>query len=168
MFLAVIPPAGVIDEISDLPTKALRGVRYTRRDTWHITIKFLGETEMVDAFTALGTFDPPAALVTLGPKVELLGTRIVTVPASGLDGIAAAAAEAFDGVGEPQEPRDFAGHITIARLKGAPLRDPSVVSVIGAPIDVAFTPESVALIKTELEPEGAVHTIIAEKSLPTE
>lgn len=165
MFLAVIPPDEVISTIGDLPTRALRGVRYTRRQQWHFTIKFLGQTEVAEAFTALAQLDAPQAEVTLGPKVELLGTRIVMVPATGLEELATATNAAFDGVGEPQEPRDFAGHITIARLKGAPLRDPSVVSVLGAPISTTFTASSIALIKTELEDDGAVHTIMAEKSL---
>lgn len=165
MFLAVIPPADVISAISDLPTRALRGVRYTRREQWHFTIRFLGDTEVADALTALAELNSPPAEVTLGPKVELLGTRIVMIPASGLEELASATQAAFEGVGEPQEPRDFSGHITIARLKGAPLRDPSVVSVIGEPVATSFTASSIVLIKAELEPDGAVHTIVAEKSL---
>lgn len=165
LFVAVVPPPEVIDLIADLPTRALRGVRYTKRDQWHVTIKFLGQVETADALHALDQVEASTTQVTLGPAVTLLGTRIVILPAVGLDDLAEATATAFDGVGEPQPPRDFAGHLTLARLKGAPLRDPRLVSVLGAPISATFSAATLTLIKTELKPEGATHTIVAEKAL---
>lgn len=161
----MIPPPEIIDAISDLPTKAQRGVRYTKREQWHVTVKFLGETNTAEAFTALAQLDGQATDATIGPAVTLLGTRIVMLPVAGLEALAAATTEAFADVGEPQPERDFQGHLTIARLKGAPLRDPSTVSVIGTPIDLTFRASTIALIKTELAPEGATHTLLAEKQL---
>ena len=151
--------------IADLPTKALRGVRYTKRSQWHITIKFLGKTDTAAALLALAQLETPTAQVTLGPAVSLLGKRVVMLPAAGLDDLAIATASAFAEVGEPQPDREFNGHLTLARLKGAPLRDPSLVSVLGAPISATFSATSLELVKTELSDEAVTHTVVAERSL---
>lgn len=164
MYLAVRPPPEVVDIISDLPTVALRGVRYTRRDQWHITMRFLGDVERNDALGALAGLQAPTATVTLGPEVQLLGTRVVIVPADGLDQVARAVNESFAEIGEPNT-REFAGHLTLARLKGQPLRDPSVVSVLGAQISATFSVETVELWKSEVTQDGATHTLVASQEL---
>jgi len=164
MFLAVTPPAEVISAISDLPTKALRGVKYTKRSQWHITLRFLGDCERHEALEALERLTAPATQVTLGPEVSLLGSRVVMLPVAGLDDIAAAASQEFASVGEAAD-RDFEGHITLARLKGRPLRDPSLVSFLGAPFSATFAASSVGLWKSELGPDGATHTLVASQEL---
>lgn len=164
MFLALTPPPEVIDTISDLPTRPLRGVSFTRRRQWHITMRFLGDCRRHDALEALATLRAPTVEVTLGPQVSLLGERVVMVPAAGLDPLAAAVAEQFADVGEPSD-RAFAGHLTLARLKGRPLRDPSLVSVLGAPISSTWLAESIELWKSELAADGATHTLVATQPL---
>ncbi len=165
LYVAVLPPAEVIHLIDELPTKAQRGVRYTKRDQWHITLKFLGLTEPNAALAALEGVDASEAEVHLGPEVSLLGPRVVMIPATGLDGLAATTAAAFAGVGEPQPERDFEGHLTLARLKGAPLRDPAIVPVLGAPISTSFQARSIVLVQTEVTPEGTQRTVIGERDL---
>jgi len=164
MFLAITPPPEVIDAIADLPTKALRGVRYTKRKQWHITLRFLGDCERHEALNTLAPFQGLSSNVTLGPRVELLGTRVVIVPAMGLDALAAQVDEAFGAVGEPTD-RDFVGHLTIARLKGRPLKDPSVVSVLGAPISATWHVDTIDLWKSEVTQDGAIHTLVATQGL---
>jgi len=164
MFLAISPPPPVIDVISDLPTKALRGVRFTKRKQWHVTLRYLGDCERNDALQALAGLQAPAADVTLGPEVALLGNRVVMLPAAGLDLTAAAIDAAFGDVGDESE-REFVGHLTIARLKGRPLRDPSLVSVLGAPISAQWHADTVDLWKTEVTQDGAEHTLVATQDL---
>jgi len=164
MFLAVTPPPEVIDIISDLPTRALRGVRYTKRKQWHITMRFLGDCERHHALNALETLQAPAADVTLGPDVTLLGNRVVMIPAIGLDATAAAVDDAYGDIGEATD-RDFVGHLTLARLKGRPLRVPSMVSVLGAPISATWHVDTIDLWKSEVTQEGAVHTLVATQQL---
>lgn len=164
MFVAVTLPPEVIDAISDLPTKALRGVRFTKRSQWHITVRYLGDCERHEALAALDSLRAPSTDVTLGPEVALLGTRVVMLPANGLDQVAASVATAFEGIGEPAE-YNFSGHLTLARLKGAPLRDPSKVSVLGAPLSASFHVDTIDLIKTELTPEGSTYTVVATQDL---
>lgn len=164
MFLAVTPPPEIVDVISDLPTKALRGVRYTKRSQWHITLRYLGDCERHEALDALGQLRASGTTVDLGPSVSLLGNRIVVVPAAGLDPLAASVDASFGEVGEATD-REFSGHLTLARLKGRPLRDPSLVSVIGAPISASFDCNSLDLWKSELGEAGASHTLVATQTL---
>jgi 2'-5' RNA ligase len=164
MFLSVTPPPDVIDLISDLPTRALRGVRFTRRKQWHITLRFLGDCQRHEALAALEALQAPAADIALGPQVALLGNRIVIVPAAGLDATAAAVDETFAGVGEATD-REFVGHLTLARLKGRPLRDPSMVSVLGAPISATWHAATIDLWKSEVGDGGAEHTLVATQDL---
>lgn len=161
----MLPPPEVIETIDSLPTRAYRGVRFTRRNQWHITIKFLGQTNTEDALRALEAVDAKAAKATLGPEVVLLGPRVVMIPAAGLDALSDAVNLAFEGLGEDQEPREFVGHLTLARLKGAPLRDSSLVSVLGAPLATSFHVGALALLETEVGPEGTTHTAVAQKVL---
>jgi 2'-5' RNA ligase len=114
-YVAVLPPAEIIDAIGDLPTKAQRGVRYTKRDQWHITVKFLGASDPDAAVSALADLEAPVAKATLGPAVSMLGARVLMIPVSGLDDLAAVSSAAFAGVGEPQPDREFSGHLTLAR-----------------------------------------------------
>lgn len=165
MYVAVVPPPEVIDAIDNLPTRAQRGVRYTKRDRWHVTLKFLGPTNPNEAVAALAELEAAAADVVLGPAVSLLGSRILMIPVAGLEDLAAATAAALADVGEPQPERDFTGHLTLARLKGAPLRDPSTIAVLGAPIEASFHAASLVLFETTIAPEGSTRTRVAEIAL---
>lgn len=165
MFVAVTPPADVLRAIDDLPTRAQRGVRYTRRDQWHITVLFLGDADPTEATEALDGLAASPAEVTLGPAVTLLGTRVLIVPASGLEELAASTATAFAGIGEQQDDRDYLGHLTLARLKGAPLRDPATVSVLGAPVDERFMATRLTLFTSEPGPDESSHAIVSERGL---
>ena len=164
MFLAVTPPPEVIDVISDLPTRALRGVRYTRRTQWHITLRFLGDVQRHHALAALEQVVDTAKTVTVGPEVTLLGNRVVILPAIGLDDLAATVNTCFADVGEPVE-RDYRGHLTLARLKGRPLRDPSLVSVLGAPLSATFVSDTVELWKSSTSESGSAYTLVASQEL---
>ena len=164
MFLAVTPPPEVIDLVSDLPTEPLRGVRYTRRKQWHISLRFLGDVNRQAALDAFAAFEAPQVTINLGDQVELLGTRVVILPVQGLDGTAAAIDASFEHLGEPRD-HDFSAHLTIARLKGRPLRDPSLVSFLGAPLSATFTVREIGLWKSEINDEGAEHTLVATQEL---
>jgi len=164
MFVAVTPPPEIVDIVSDLPTRALRGVRYTKRSQWHITLRYLGDCERHEALKALDQLSGAAVTVELGPAVTLLGSRVVIVPARGLDEIAQTVDALFDSVGETTD-REFVGHLTLARLKGRPLRDPSLVSVIGEPVSASFACDSLDLWKTELGESGTTHTLVATQTL---
>ena len=60
-------PAEVLDQIGASPRVYLPGVRWTTRDQWHVTLRFLGSAD-VDAVTAAlrGLRHPPVEAVVVG------------------------------------------------------------------------------------------------------
>ncbi|WP_419922533.1 2'-5' RNA ligase family protein [Candidatus Poriferisodalis sp.] len=117
LFVAVWPPEGVVCELAALPRPKTPGVRWTRPQRMHITLRFLGECDQSEALEALELVSLPAGGVTLGPAVEQLGHGVFMVPAAGIDELAAAVTDATKFIGEPPPDRPFVGHLTVARFK---------------------------------------------------
>src|SRR4029453_17415359 len=104
--------------ISALPRPERVGVRWTRRDQWHVTLRFLGRVEQpAQAAAALASIDVPRTEAVLGPDVTRLGRGVVCVEVHGLEEVAAAVVNATAAVGRPPEKRPFHGHLTLARVK---------------------------------------------------
>jgi 2'-5' RNA ligase len=49
LFVAVWPPPEVLDLVAEIDRPALAGVRWTTRDQWHVTLRFLGRMDGIDA-----------------------------------------------------------------------------------------------------------------------
>ena len=158
LFVAVAVPGDVLDLIADLPRPAREGLRWTTRDQWHVTLRFLGTVDdpeaVVDALedAALGRCAPCEAV--LGPRVEALSSRVLSVPVAGLDDVAAAVVEATAGLGRPPEDRPFRGHLTLARVSRGTARR-LAGSVVGRPISARFAVPDVRLVRSHLGPRGA-------------
>jgi 2'-5' RNA ligase len=166
LFVAVWPPEDVLDAVAALPRPAVVGVRWTRRDQWHVTLRFLGEVEeaaLADLAVAIGAVGLPSVRATLGPAVERLNPRIVSVPVAGLDGVGAAVIEATAGFGKPPERRPFRGHLTLARLQG--VRKWELADALGAPIDESWTVDALHVVRSHLSPKGARYETVAEVPL---
>jgi 2'-5' RNA ligase len=116
LFVAVQPSAEVVAALDALPRPAEDGVRWVRPDQWHVTLRFLGDADEDEAVATLGTLQAAPATATYGPAVSRLGRAVVCVPVQGLDALAGAVAELTAHLGEPPDPRPFAGHVTLARL----------------------------------------------------
>ena len=43
LFVAVWPPEEVVAELTALPRKDGRGVRFVAPENWHVTLRFLGQ-----------------------------------------------------------------------------------------------------------------------------
>jgi 2'-5' RNA ligase len=154
LFVAVWPPEDVVSELTALPRKDLRGVRFVRPENWHITLRFLGETDPEAVIGALeGPFPP--AVARLGPGVDALADRAVVVPVAGVDELAGVVADRTRQLGEPPRKR-FAGHLTLARVK----RHARLPSVLGMTVTESFTVEEVALVRSRLHPDGARYETI--------
>ncbi len=143
LFLAVWPPRDVVERLAALPRPAEAGVRWVPDQRLHLTLRFLGEADpqLVDA--ALAPQPLPAADVTLGPVVSRLGRNVVVVPAAGLDDLATVVREATATIGRPPDPRPFAGHLTLARL-----RHRAACGVTGTPFRMTFPVTDVALVES--------------------
>jgi 2'-5' RNA ligase len=166
LFVAVWPPDEVLDALEELPRPKVVGCRWTNRDQWHVTLRFLGEMpddalpELVSAIDGIG-LAPVAA--TTGPVVELLNPRIVSVPVSGLEALGPAVISATAAFGRPPEDRRFRGHITLARLKGVRKRD--LGAGIGAAIAGTWSVGDVHVVRSFLSPKGARYESVATVGL---
>jgi 2'-5' RNA ligase len=156
LFVAAWPPAGVLDLLETLPRPSDPGVRWTRRDQWHVTLRFLGAADPAAAVAALASLDVAAAEAVLGPLTARLGQSVVVVPVAGLTEVAVAVAAVTAEVGEPPDPRPFAGHLTLARLRQRP-----ACGVTGFRLAARFAVRELHLVRSHLDHEGARYETLA-------
>jgi 2'-5' RNA ligase len=158
LFVAVWPPAPVIDELARIDRPTVPGTRWTAADAWHVTLRFLAEVPAAEPVVgALEQASLPSATARLGPSVSRLGRGVLCVPVSGLEALALAVTDATGGIGRPPERRPFRGHITLARTK-ASASAASAVAAAGAPAapvgsvvePMAWPVVSVVLVRSHL------------------
>ncbi|HVE47583.1 MAG TPA: RNA 2',3'-cyclic phosphodiesterase [Acidimicrobiales bacterium] len=134
-FVAVWSPPEVVASLSELARPEVEGLRWTGPDQWHVTLRFLGEVDEDEAASAFGTISAGSPVVAeMGPATGRFGRRVLHVPVSGLDDLAAATVAATAGIGQPPEHRRFVGHITLARARhprGVDLRPLAGASIAG-------------------------------------
>lgn len=143
LFLAVWPPSAIVERLATLPRPEEAGVRWVPPENLHLTLRFLGEADPLAVDSAFADLSLPATEVTLGPVVSRLGRSVVVVPAAGLDDLAAAVRDATASIGRPPDPRPFAGHLTLARLKHR-----AASGVAGTPFQGTFPLNEVALVES--------------------
>ena len=141
LFVAAWPSVEVADALAGLPRPEAPGLRWTRPDQWHVTLRFLGEADPDEATAALD---------------ELAAARVVVAAVAGLDDLAASVVAATAGVGEPPEERAFTGHLTLARSKG-----PVPPGAVGTPVAGSFPVDEVCLVRSRTLTEGAAYETLA-------
>ena len=163
LFVAAWPSVEVADALAGLPRPEAPGLRWTRPDQWHVTLRFLGEADPDEATAALDELaaapDELAAapaVAEVGPVARLLGKRVVVAAVAGLDDLAASVVAATAGVGEPPEERAFTGHLTLARSKG-----PVPPGAVGTPVAGSFPVDEVCLVRSRTLTEGAAYETLA-------
>jgi 2'-5' RNA ligase len=164
LFVAVRPPPEVIDAIAALPRPERHGIRWSRPDQWHVTLRFLGDVDdpapVAEGLRVRLASEGPAQ-VTLGPATAKLGRGVLMIPVHGLDDLAATVVEATrNAVPVPEDAFAFRGHLTLARC---PRSVPSWA--IGTPIDAAWTADEVELVSSRLGGGPPVHDVIARFGL---
>ncbi len=152
--MAVWPPPAVLDRIASLDRPEMPGIRWTTRQHWHVTLRFLGDVadlERSDLDTALAAVAASAgpATVTVGPATRTLGQALLVVPVGGLDRLAAAV-HAVTGAGD----RPFVGHMTLARARRK-ARVPHGLG--GTPLEAVWTATEMVLARSRLDAAGAVY-----------
>ena len=164
LFVAVRPPAEVIDAIAALPRPERHGIRWSRPDQWHVALRFLGDVDegapVADALGAAlaGT---EAAAVTIGPTTAKLGRGVLMIPAHGLDGLAESVLDATRSiVPVPDDAFAFLGHMTLARCPRSVPR-----WATGVAIDTGWTAREVELVSSRLGGGPPVHDVIARFGL---
>ncbi len=161
LFIGIYPPPEVVEVIGELPRPELTGVRWVPEHQWHITLRFFGDADDSEVLAAFDRIDLGEAVVAqLGPYVSRLGRDVVCIPALGLDGLAAQVLAATKDVGDPPDPRPFAGHLTLARLRGR-----GTCGVAGERFTESFPVREIALVRSVLSSSGAEHEAITTRTV---
>lgn len=166
LFVAVWPSAEVQDLIARFGRPPVDGLRWTTADQWHVTLRFLGECDEARARSAFGRITAASTSAAMGPVTGRFGWRMLHVPVAGLEGVAAATAEATAGVGVPVGDRSFDGHLTLARVRD-PRRGPPVdlAPLTGRPLAARWPVTEIALVRSVLAPGGARYDTLATQPL---
>ena len=165
LFVAAWPPPDVVEVLARFDRPPADGLRWTTLDQWHVTLRFLGSVDDVDA--VVEAVSPVAAVsdpveARLGPATARLGRTILVVPVAGLGPLADVVIAATADLGTPPEDRPFLGHVTLARGKR---RLPP--SVVGVPIEATWTVTELSVVASDTRPEGARYTDVARVRLGT-
>jgi 2'-5' RNA ligase len=159
LFVAAWPDDDTVAALRGLPGGTSPGERRVSPSNWHVTLRFIGEASVAEVVGLLDGAPLPRSTAVLGPLIERLDRRQVVVPVDGVDLLAAAVVRATRIVGEPARHR-FVGHLTVARL------GPDGSSgLLGAPFAGSFDVDEIAVVSSELTPEGPIYSTVAR--LPT-
>jgi 2'-5' RNA ligase len=166
LFVAVWPPASVVDHLRALERPGRPGVRWTSEDQWHVTLRFAGDVDdggQLALRNALGQVAACVAPVDVraGPVPQALGRTVWVLPVKGLEALAGTIGDTTRGVGQPPPDRPFRGHLTLARVR----RPTSLDSLPASPLTDRWTVTEVTLVRTELRAEGARYDVIDRWSL---
>ena len=164
LFVAVWPPDEVLDRLAVLPRPEADGLRWTEREHWHVTLRFLGSVgEVAPVVEALAGSDMHATEAGLGPAVDRFGQRILHVPVAGLEEGAAAVVDATAHLGKPPDDRPFHGHVTLARVARNAKAD--LRALTGAAIEARWPMDAVCLVESHLSPKGARYDVLERLGL---
>ena len=155
LFIAVWPPEHVAAELTSLHRKDQRGVRFVRPESWHITLRFLGDADPHEVKDALEGATISPARAHLGPAVDVFAERALVIPVGGLDQLAQTVKERNRQIGD-LPPKRFIGHLTLARVK------PHVPMprTLGALVSAEFDVDELVLVQSRLDPDGARYETI--------
>ena len=140
-----------------------RGLRFVGPARWHVTLRFLGEVDddtagpLGDALVAAAATVSGPVECRLGPGTAwFTGVRVLQVPATGLDSLAATVRQATRPfVPEPADPEPpFNGHLTLARARGRRLGVAALGEMSNVPFEAAFTVRAVDLVRSQPSPDG--------------
>ena len=166
LFVAVpVPPGDAFAAVTRDLVQAVPGVQPVPADTWHLTLRFLGEVEEAGSITvalqqALAGLSPvPAVVRGVGAFDDTRKARVAwaAVNAPGLIEVEARVRNATACMGKPPEMRTFVPHVTLARLPEP--RD--LRSWIERHADTLFLAGNfaeVVLFRSELTKGGPVYT----------
>jgi 2'-5' RNA ligase len=180
-FLAVAADAAWVASARDFTARLqerLPRAAWTRPESWHLTVRFLGEVTEEAASRFAEGIGPAAAALSEG---EIAGAGPVVFPARGrarvlgigfgaetvgeaLGALARAAEGAARSIGCPPEERPFRPHVTLARLRSPwpPRAVEEFCKAAEAWPFPAWRVRSLVLYRSRLDPAGAVHTPVRQ------
>ena len=173
LFVAVdVPDAvkvAIETQVGEPLRRAVEGARWTRPESRHLTLKFLGEVsdERVDEVSAaargaVSSHAPfEAAFSELGGFPTLRRPRVLWVGiGEGADAIAAIASDlerALEPLGFAPEGRSFTAHLTLARFQRPKIIE--ALPEVRVPTE-RFAVTDVVLFRSQLHPKGARYSVV--------
>ena len=181
-FIAISLPESVLQAMVDAQAQLKRSglkIRWVRKEGIHLTVKFLGDIDRRDVDRIHGAMRQatqafsPLVLQGEGAGVfpDFKRARVVWVGLSGdikaLRALQGALEDQLDALGFPKERRPFKGHLTLGRVKGRldGTKLGEALRGLGDFRTESFTARSVVLYQSDLRPNGAVYTKLAEARL---
>ena len=181
LFVAIDLPEGVRESLgrlqNDLRRLDLSGLRWTRPEGVHLTLKFLGETPAsslpaIEGALARAVRGVPAFRLALGAPGTFggrRGPRVLWVDVEGelqpLQQLQAAVERELAAAGFAPEERGFSPHLTLARVPQPP--PPSQAERISRALEAVAAPRGefeateLVLMRSSLQPGGAVYSRVA-------
>jgi 2'-5' RNA ligase len=168
LFVAFEVPEAQKDSVEKaVAALAVPGARWTFRESWHVTLKFLGATpeerlaEVTGIVEQAASASEPAQtrLTGLGAFPGVRRARVLWVglddPGGVLAGLARALEEGFVPHGFPAERRPWTPHLTVARLKvpAAVALEPDRAGLDEQPFEVG----EMVLFRSHLRAAGATY-----------
>ncbi|MCA9884285.1 MAG: RNA 2',3'-cyclic phosphodiesterase [Anaerolineae bacterium] len=166
LFLAIDIPEADKQKLQSLQ-QGLTAARWTSPDQMHITLHFLGETELAPVIEAMDSVQSPL----LDLQVKGLGTfpprKQARVLWAGIEHDNALISlynqlgTALQPTGYAPDTRPYHPHVTLARFRVPPERNALADYTQGhSPLVCEpFRAKAVVLYESQLQPEGAVYTI---------
>lgn len=181
-FIAVDMPPTVADAVKRCRAvleKKVSGVKWTKPENVHLTLRFLGEVPK-EEIRKIGEAAFIVAKNSEGLRLQAEGggifpergfPRVIWMGLQGeidlLLSIRRKIDAALNEIGFPKEKRPFRGHLTIGRVKGRAdagllRRELQLIENIQSE---TFTARRIALFKSDLKPGGAVYTPLVSAEL---
>jgi 2'-5' RNA ligase len=150
LFVAVRPPAEVVDVLGALRREPVAGVTWSVPEQWVVKLRPLGHVpeHLLDPLvTALTDELAGVAPVhcALGPATRRLGGQWLGAPVSGLDDLSALVFDATVGLVPVTHPQPFQADVVLARG-----RVPAALA--GEPVTAEWTAREVALVADRSSP----------------
>jgi 2'-5' RNA ligase len=169
-FLAIVPPAEVLDAVDALLERRRGRFRWTRRDQWHVTMQFYGRVGDPDALAAAlvdaCTTRPPVRLQLRGgggfPSARR--AEVYWLGVDDGDALALLHEVVMDATVQFVARRDrvaFHPHLTLARLSGKLDLSADVDALAGVPVGPPWMADALLLLESETRRGGAVYSEIA-------
>lgn len=169
-FVAVVLPPAVLDAIDGRVGSSRTdddGVRWSRREQWHLTLRFLGR--VTDVYAVADAVRRACARTTAF-EVQLGGSGAFRRIEQGtvlwvgvregrgpLAQLAAAVETAVVGAGYEPEPRDFAPHLTLARTNRSRDFRRFVYALGDESVGPSWIVKECVLLSSDTRPNGIVY-----------
>jgi RNA 2',3'-cyclic 3'-phosphodiesterase len=167
LFIAIELPEAQRLAIASLP-RAIRDARHTKPEQAHLTMRFLGNTpegelpSLVARLKDVRQAPFPLELAGLGVFPSSQKPRVLWVGISPSAPLLDLRRKIDAALPSPPEEQAFAAHITLARLGPRARQDTQTFLTTHAKFQAGFFPvDRFHLFRSQLQPNGAIHTILA-------